>query len=137
MASCAAKRNKGASTSDHIRKAHNGVLIAACVGLFANFLQRARKALKREALQHETTKECFRVLNRIHDDEAALLQSIFPTHIANQLKTGQKVAPREHKCVTIMFSDIVGFTALARVQEPVEVSAQNIIYPPTIHHLLH
>lgn len=95
--------------------------MAACAGLFAYFRRRARKALQQEEVLHENTKECCRVLGREHDDQAALLKSVFPAYIAEQLKEGKKVEPRKHESVTVMFSDIVGYTNIARKQDPVKV----------------
>jgi class 3 adenylate cyclase len=42
-----------------------------------------------------------------------LLLEVFPKHIAEALRDGRKVEPEHHDCVTIFFSDIVGFTTIA------------------------
>jgi serine/threonine protein kinase len=43
----------------------------------------------------------------------SLLLEVFPKHIAEALRDGRKVEPEHHDCVTIFFSDIVGFTTIA------------------------
>ncbi|KAK3238909.1 hypothetical protein CYMTET_51119 [Cymbomonas tetramitiformis] len=43
-----------------------------------------------------------------------LLDQIFPKHVAQMLKDGKKVEPEHHPCVTIFFSDIVGFTDISQ-----------------------
>jgi serine/threonine protein kinase len=51
-----------------------------------------------------------------------LLLEIFPKHIAEALSKGQKVEPEHFDCVTIFFSDIVGFTSIASEMSPMKVS---------------
>lgn len=47
---------------------------------------------------------------------------LFPRHIADQLKAGQKVEPEQHELVTVIFSDIVHFTDISRMTTPLKVS---------------
>jgi len=51
-----------------------------------------------------------------------LLYSVFPKHIADSLRNGQKVAPENHDLVTIFFSDIVGFTDISAKLDPLKIS---------------
>ena len=51
-----------------------------------------------------------------------LLYSVFPKHIADALRNGQKVAPENHDLVTIFFSDIVGFTDISAKLDPLKIS---------------
>eukprot|EP00238_Polyblepharides_amylifera_P001073 CAMPEP_0196572604 /NCGR_PEP_ID=MMETSP1081-20130531/2618_1 /TAXON_ID=36882 /ORGANISM="Pyramimonas amylifera, Strain CCMP720" /LENGTH=1072 /DNA_ID=CAMNT_0041889967 /DNA_START=195 /DNA_END=3410 /DNA_ORIENTATION=- len=52
-----------------------------------------------------------------------LLYDVFPPKIARTLRAGQKVEPEHHACVTIFFSDIVGFTDISMSLPPVQVMA--------------
>lgn len=51
-----------------------------------------------------------------------LLYSVFPKHVANALRNGQKVEPENHELVTIFFSDIVGFTDISAKLDPLKIS---------------
>ena len=51
-----------------------------------------------------------------------LLLEIFPKRVAEELSRGQKVEPEHFDCVTIFFSDIVGFTTIASEMSPMKVS---------------
>jgi len=50
------------------------------------------------------------------------LHKVFPPHIADALTRGEKVEPEQHECVTIFFSDIVGFTKISSSCSPLKVS---------------
>lgn len=49
------------------------------------------------------------------------LFDIFPRHVAEALRDGRKVEPEHKDCVTIFFSDIVGFTAISSLLDPGKV----------------
>lgn len=51
-----------------------------------------------------------------------LLYEIFPKHVAEALQDGRRVEPESFECVTIFFSDIVGFTTISGSMSPVKVS---------------
>lgn len=51
-----------------------------------------------------------------------LLNEVFPKHIAEALREGRKVEPESRDCVTIFFSDIVGFTNISSTMSPIKVS---------------
>ena len=50
-----------------------------------------------------------------------LLHEVFPSHVAKALMEGRKVEPESKECVTIFFSDIVGYTELGGSMEPHQV----------------
>lgn len=54
--------------------------------------------------------------------ETMLLEEVFPKHIAAALRQGRKIEPEKRDCVTIFFSDIVGFTNISSTLPPVKIS---------------
>jgi guanylate cyclase, other len=60
--------------------------------------------------------------NKYRNDSAALLLKVFPKHVAEALMSDKKVEPEQHGCVTIFFSDIVGFTNISSSLSAQEVS---------------
>jgi len=59
--------------------------------------------------------------SRLCKNETLLLE-VFPKRIADALKEGKKIEPEHHECVTIYFSDIVGFTNISSILTPLKVS---------------
>lgn len=49
------------------------------------------------------------------------LSSAFPRSVAEALKMGTPVEPEFFEEVTLYFSDIVGFTTISAMSEPIEV----------------
>ena len=50
-----------------------------------------------------------------------MIYDTFPRHIADTLRAGRRVEPERKECVTIFFSDIVGFTDLSASMDPEKV----------------
>eukprot|EP00730_Choanoeca_flexa_P007971 TRINITY_DN12418_c0_g2_i16.p1 TRINITY_DN12418_c0_g2~~TRINITY_DN12418_c0_g2_i16.p1 ORF type:complete len:1139 (+),score=197.38 TRINITY_DN12418_c0_g2_i16:1869-5285(+) len=51
-----------------------------------------------------------------------VLNDVFPKHIADALAEGREIEPEKKACVTIFFSDIVGFTNISSQLTPMKVS---------------
>uniref|UniRef100_A0A6S8IT67 guanylate cyclase n=1 Tax=Amphora coffeiformis TaxID=265554 RepID=A0A6S8IT67_9STRA len=60
--------------------------------------------------------------NKDAKKQSSLLQDVFPEHITKALLAGKKVTPEPHDCVTIYFSDIVGFTRISSMLSAAQVS---------------
>ena len=63
-----------------------------------------------------------KVLLRQKSQSDRLLEEIFPPPVAAALREGRKVEPEHFDCVTIFFSDIVGFTPLSAKMSAFKVS---------------
>jgi serine/threonine protein kinase len=63
-----------------------------------------------------------KLLNLNPTNSQNLLLEIFPKDVAEALSQGQKVEPKHFDCVTIFFSDIVGFTTIAHDLSPWKIS---------------
>eukprot|EP01135_Chromosphaera_perkinsii_P009266 Nk52_evm18s1705 gene=Nk52_evmTU18s1705 len=70
-----------------------------------------------EALVVERTRE----VEYEKEKMQTLLHDMLPASIADKLQNGQSVEPEAFECVTIFFSDIVGFTKLASSSTPFEI----------------
>ena len=56
-----------------------------------------------------------------HMGETALLHNIFPPAVAAALAEDRKVEPQHFDCVTVFFSDVVGFTGISERLSPIKV----------------
>ncbi|XP_066478634.1 LOW QUALITY PROTEIN: guanylate cyclase soluble subunit beta-2-like [Tiliqua scincoides] len=75
--------------------------------------------------QLERKKEELRILSKNLEAEKkkseALLYAMLPKHVANQLKEGKKVEAGDFSSCTILFSDVVTFTNICSVCEPIQI----------------
>ncbi|XP_060545049.1 guanylate cyclase soluble subunit beta-2-like [Pantherophis guttatus] len=83
--------------------------------------------------QLERKKEELRILSKNLEIEKkkseTLLYAMLPKHVANQLKEGKKVEAGDFSCCTILFSDVVTFTNICSVCEPIQiVNMLNLMY---------
>ncbi|XP_076401266.1 guanylate cyclase soluble subunit beta-2-like [Peromyscus maniculatus bairdii] len=88
-------------------------------------LNQQRLAEMELSRQLEEKKEELRILSKHLAIEKkkteTLLYAMLPEHVANQLKEGKKVAAGEFETCTILFSDVVTFTNICAVCEPIQI----------------
>ncbi|XP_063976450.1 atrial natriuretic peptide receptor 1 isoform X2 [Diachasmimorpha longicaudata] len=101
-----------------IRGIIRGIMKGYCENLMDDLLRRMEQyANNLEALVEEKTEQLS--LEKRRSEE--LLYQVLPRQVAGQLMAGELVQPEQFECVTIYFSDIVGFTALCAQSTPMQV----------------
>lgn len=61
----------------------------------------------------------FQVTDKMRD----LLNEVLPVQITEKLLAGIPVLPEQFECITVYFSDIVGFATISATSSPTEVMA--------------
>ncbi|ODN06500.1 Head-specific guanylate cyclase [Orchesella cincta] len=83
---------------------------------------RAQDGLKRrlDKLRH-SIEEASKAVDREREKNVSLLHLIFPQDIAKRLWLGENIEAKMHENVTMLFSDIVGFTSICSTATPMMV----------------
>ncbi|CAG0891842.1 unnamed protein product [Darwinula stevensoni] len=83
---------------------------------------RAQESLKRrmDALK-KSIEEASHAVDLEQEKNVNLLHLIFPPDIAKRLWLGETIEAKQHKEVTMLFSDIVGFTGICASATPLQV----------------
>ncbi len=82
-----------------------------------------RSAADQEGVGAATVTVALTAAKHRHASERKLLNAMFPPAVAAALAEGRRVEPQEFPCVTVFFSDVVGFTDLCAVMLPAKVMA--------------
>ena len=101
-------------------------LISSCTkkggGLVDNLLDRLEKySTNLEKILNDRVDE----LQQEKHKSEELLKQMLPKMVADKLKAGLVVEPELYDCVTIYFSDIVGFTEMCSDLKPVQINFQS------------
>ena len=83
---------------------------------------RAQESLKRRMDKlRETIQSANQAVESERKKNVDLLNLIFPANVAKKLWLGEQVKARHYDHVTMLFSDIVGFTAICSTATPIVI----------------
>ncbi|KAH1006502.1 hypothetical protein HUJ05_007231 [Dendroctonus ponderosae] len=102
---------------ESIRLNLKNIMRGYCENIMDDLLRRMEQyANNLEVLVSEKTEELSQEKRRSEE----LLYQVLPRPVAQQLMLGEMVQPEQFECVTIYFSDIVGFTSLCANSTPMQ-----------------
>ncbi|RZF32953.1 hypothetical protein LSTR_LSTR000823 [Laodelphax striatellus] len=101
-----------------IRSVIHRMMKGYCDNLMDDLLRRMEQyANNLEELVEQKTEQLSMEKRRSEE----LLYQVLPRPVAQQLMAGEMVQPEQFECVTVYFSDIVGFTSLCAQSTPMQV----------------
>nr|XP_054765169.1 uncharacterized protein LOC129271941 [Lytechinus pictus] len=97
------------------------MIVIVCLSLGTWFVFQTNNLLSVVGSYAKELSEKTRELDAERKRADRLLYQMLPRYVADQLKMDLSVPAEHFECVTICFSDIVGFTSLAAVSSPLQV----------------
>jgi class 3 adenylate cyclase len=90
-----------------------------------NKLEKSRRALEESAEKLKILNQQISLQKLAIENEKAktdrLLQSVLPKKIAKELLENGFTKPRQYENVSILFADVIGFSDMARISDPIEL----------------
>ncbi|PSN51960.1 Head-specific guanylate cyclase [Blattella germanica] len=87
-------------------------------GVFSSFQDGLRRRMDK---LKSSIEEANQAVDKEREKNVSLLHLIFPPDIAKRLWLGQTIEAKRHDDVTMLFSDIVGFTSICSTATPMMV----------------